>query len=741
MYSIIAFATQWGSKYGGINTFNTDFLSAFGYAYHAHVQVICIVTDADDHEIEAAKKTHVTLVKLPYKPKDKVFAENQATAAVDELNKQSIQFEPASTVWLGHDRISGNAAIHAAKLAGGRSALIHHMSYDLYEAFAENSKLAYSKQQEQKALFKQADALLAVGPLLRDALTDLVNGNAKPVHMIIPGLAEITPKPTPNFFTAFLSGRLDEGAAKIKQGHLGVAAFATAVKEANASSAPKSLVSNAKMVLRGVDFESSQQYGKDQTQTNPESDLNVFAEDYAGQVINLHALPYTQDREELYDNLSAASVALMPSWHEGFGLVAWEAIAAGVPVIVSQNSGVYQFVHEFLKQNHPGSEQGLITSINVGASTKSPFFSEQDLSQLISKITAIANDPKAARARATSLREKLSAYTWGACVGDVVGHFGWNLQKETQVKPINPDLEKRELPINESVVIHTETTKLNVSQQVRAEVREEIRKLIARPAMEVVKETFLKVQIEDKYLIEPEKLLVPFDVEPFPITSIIDDWHTAVRDGLKVMEEQRSNQLPQAVTTAKEIFEWLLRLAVPDAWVSSKAQDNGHCLFKAERDFPENYPMWAELGNGRLTGIRPFLELAEDNFNVFSPNQITHKEVELGFSNKDALTGILTIIWITVEKDSPPTDQNWQAQLPIMLERKHKDGERYHITIPYARFAAISTHEVWDELDNLLKNFGVFVCATGTGEPMLIVPEDNLLAQIRQFLRLLRKYS
>jgi glycosyltransferase involved in cell wall biosynthesis len=51
-------------------------------------------------------------------------------------------------------------------------------------------------------------------------------------------------------------------------------------------------------------------------------------------VVNLHALPYTDDRQQLYSELSRASVALMPSWHEGFGLVAWEAIAAGVPLIV-----------------------------------------------------------------------------------------------------------------------------------------------------------------------------------------------------------------------------------------------------------------------------------------------------------------------------------------------------------------------------------------------------------------------
>jgi hypothetical protein len=150
MRSLIAFATQWGSKYGGINSFNTDFLTAFGVAYHDEVKVICIVTSAKEDEIEQAQKNHVTLVKLPYEPKDKIFTAEHATAAVAELKNLAIYFEPDQTVWLGHDRISGEAAIKAAQLAGGRSALIHHMSYDAYKAFAEDSKSAHSKKKGKR---------------------------------------------------------------------------------------------------------------------------------------------------------------------------------------------------------------------------------------------------------------------------------------------------------------------------------------------------------------------------------------------------------------------------------------------------------------------------------------------------------------------------------------------------------------------------------------------------------------
>lgn len=73
MHSLITFATQWGSKHGGINSFNTDFLKAFGFAFHNDAKVICIVAEATAEEIEEAKNSYVILVKLPIRQKKKYF--------------------------------------------------------------------------------------------------------------------------------------------------------------------------------------------------------------------------------------------------------------------------------------------------------------------------------------------------------------------------------------------------------------------------------------------------------------------------------------------------------------------------------------------------------------------------------------------------------------------------------------------------------------------------------------------
>ncbi|HZN09101.1 MAG TPA: hypothetical protein VFB65_20070, partial [Pyrinomonadaceae bacterium] len=68
MYTLVVFATQWGSKHGGINSFNADFLTAFGVAYYQNAQIVCVVTDASPEAVSEAASAHIKLLPLPYAP-------------------------------------------------------------------------------------------------------------------------------------------------------------------------------------------------------------------------------------------------------------------------------------------------------------------------------------------------------------------------------------------------------------------------------------------------------------------------------------------------------------------------------------------------------------------------------------------------------------------------------------------------------------------------------------------------
>ncbi len=444
-YTLIAFTSYWGSKFGGINAFNSDFLEAFGAAYERKVDVVCIVLEAKADDIEDAKQKNVTLIPLPYKPSEPHLGREHAVSAIEEIAKKEISFEPDKTIWLGHDRISGEAAVEARKAVGRRSALIHHMSYDHYEAFAENAQSANKKRSQQKSLFDKADILMAVGPLLRDALEDMIDQDVN-INMIIPGLADIEPRQkTPNTFSMFVSGRLSDDALKVKQGQLAIAAFAKSYNQAKQDEQPETLLKRPKLLLRGVDFESEE--AQNLHFTSSEESLKTFAAEYAGgAVINLQALPYITDRTQLFNDLKIASVAAMPSWHEGFGLVAWEAIAAGVPLILSKDSGVY----ELIKEKHPGFEEGHVWVVDISGQIGEPYFSIADLDTVSLAIRKIAIDPKTSREKAIRLREELAVYTWAACAKQVARFFDWDIQKgvinDSQIENIGSSVDDSRLP-------------------------------------------------------------------------------------------------------------------------------------------------------------------------------------------------------------------------------------------------------------------------------------------------------
>ena len=200
--------------------------------------------------------------------------------------------------------------------------------------------------------------------------------------------------------------------------------------------------------------------------------------------------------------------------------------------------------------------------------------------------------------------------------------------------------------------------------------------------------------------------------------------------------------LAEALRYAKEVMEWLLILAVREDWAVLGQAGSDVLSTRSKIDIPERYGIWAEVADGRLAGKRARLELASDKIGVLAPNCLVHDDLEKGLLRQDALAATLEIVWTKVMKCPPPTKENWQAQLPRTLKRLYKDGERYYVTIPHVRYAEVAANPVWNtDLRDKLAGLGVFVYGSGEGDPILVIPEDDLLVDIRLFLRLLREYE
>ena len=212
-----------------------------------------------------------------------------------------------------------------------------HMSYIDYAGYKHSSGVnAVEKEAQQRKIFTQAHKHFAVGPLLRDAMHDMVDGG---VTMLVPGFATISSKPSTARLTLITFGRMDRESDWVKQGSLTVAGFASACRQAHAiPGLPSQLRDNPQMRVIGLAKSGEEE----------ERQLRQLAQGKAGRALNILAQPFTAQREHLFDQLGRANLALMLSWHEGFGLTGWEAIAAQVPLIVSRQSGLYRLVQEHI---------------------------------------------------------------------------------------------------------------------------------------------------------------------------------------------------------------------------------------------------------------------------------------------------------------------------------------------------------------------------------------------------------
>jgi len=406
MAHVVLLSTGWGPKHGGINSFNTDFANALGEVLAPKTPVTCVVLEATREESDDAKRKRVNLLQVGKSPNHSYFEPSRSHDVVRALKSAGITIEP--THWIGHDIITGELANAMPETMGcGSSLAIHHMNYEAYASVKHAAALvAHEKAERQRALFSNARYVYAVGPYLRRSLADMLGEELERVRMLIPGFAQITDRCPPQIFNAVTFGRLDPENDSVKQGRLAIAGFATACKRATDDiHLPEAFRANPSLAVVGI-----KQPGGDE-----EQDLRHLAERIAGRVVNLIALPFHDDRGKLFEQLRKSSAAMMLSWHEGFGLTGWEAVAAAVPLVLSRNSGVYELIRDTLGDpglacvqvvNVRGKRTDLEDS-NDSTRGNDGHFHEDDKRDVSEALLKIARDSEKSKKSAKFLRDEL----------------------------------------------------------------------------------------------------------------------------------------------------------------------------------------------------------------------------------------------------------------------------------------------------------------------------------------------
>ena len=303
-------ASEWNSKHGGLSTFNR--VLAIQLAQNPKVAVSVFLPECDQTERDAAKKNNITLVQaeprpgfdkmlwLCYPPKDLeidfvighgVVLGRQAQIIRDNRSCKWVQFVHTDPEELG-------------------------MFKDYPHAVSKGEE----KHQTEVKLCEMADFVVTVGPKLAEEYRSHLQYCKKDVFEFTPGIFSefsdvVQGKDEGRIFRVLLFGRGDGEDFHLKGFDIAARAVAK--------------LHDARLIFVGAKSKEQDEV------TNRLKECNLPAR-------QLRVKAYMEIRDELKKPFSGADLAIMPSRTEGFGLAALEALSAGLPILVSGNSGFGQ---------------------------------------------------------------------------------------------------------------------------------------------------------------------------------------------------------------------------------------------------------------------------------------------------------------------------------------------------------------------------------------------------------------
>ena len=419
----------WGAVSGGINCFNYELATACAHVKKngKDLEICCVVPNLGEEDQGKMQEEGIIPVTLSKEAYDSPEAAQLIYGKIQNKLNRSYP-DRCNTFCIGHDIYSGSLSKRLADECRGWNIVFHHMDYESYYSLVKADVKKYNEKIDlQKAVLCDADLICAVGPMLLQSAKDIARqGEGGGVIEVFPGLAEFQPlKDYPNRFQPIVFGRVEEDNQLIKQTPLAIDAFARAIALDEDTPIIKN---NPTLYVVGYDIDDP-----DALKTEVRR-LQKETAKIAGCVCNVVPHPYTTDRAELGRRLCAASAAMMLSLHEGFGMVGYEAIAAGIPLILSKNTGLYLFL------KNEGLEH-YIYPVEIKGSMEAGKYSEEDLNVVARALRDIRQNESEYKKKAVKLSERLrkekNRYSWEAVsdsfISRISERFETRMKDETVV--------------------------------------------------------------------------------------------------------------------------------------------------------------------------------------------------------------------------------------------------------------------------------------------------------------------
>ena len=323
MLHVTLLGDEWGSSAGGLSTVNREL--AIHLSIHSAVKVSLLVPEGacNTEEIREADGYGITIV------------EAKERAAYDPLDwLSSPPKDHVMDIVVGHGVKLGRQVQFIRDSAPFPNCkwvqVVHTAPEDLsrYKCYSDPISKGETKHESEVELCKLADLVVPVGPRLKEAYSSYLQRckTDQDVLSITPGLfqrefGDLVAKQDPNEdgeFKVLLFGRGDDEDFELKGYNIAAQAFT----DQRLKNKPYHLI-----------FVGAREGKQDEV-------TNKLLEPRPGiAAAQLTVRKFVQSRDGMKDLLCEADLVIMPSKSEGFGLVALEALSAGLPILVGSRSG------------------------------------------------------------------------------------------------------------------------------------------------------------------------------------------------------------------------------------------------------------------------------------------------------------------------------------------------------------------------------------------------------------------
>ncbi|XP_068687979.1 D-inositol 3-phosphate glycosyltransferase-like [Montipora foliosa] len=305
-------SSEWKSTKGGLSTINREL--AIQLAKHQNVEVSMYLPECSEEDVTIAGKNHVKLLQakelIGYEP-------------IEWLSSAPENHEMDYVI--GHGLILGRQVqLIQKQLTCKWVQVVHTAPEDLgmFKGYANAISRAEKKHKAELLLCESADQVVAVGPKLADEYKCYLRYSKRDQSVFV-----LTPSIFSEFsvvqqaaeerdkFRVLVFGRGDNEDFELKGYDIAAKAFSKLKKKPY------------QLIFVGAPL------GKEEEVADKLCQHGIARK-------QLKVRPFKESRENLVRLFCEVDLCIMPSRTEGFGLAALEALSAGLPILVSGNSGL-----------------------------------------------------------------------------------------------------------------------------------------------------------------------------------------------------------------------------------------------------------------------------------------------------------------------------------------------------------------------------------------------------------------